>query len=176
MVYLSQATRFWPRDAEYRHERAGQLMNLGDMEWALRDQRIAIEEEPDNGWHQYRMGRIVQATQGLDQARPYYQRAMQHSDSRKAAMEQYCQGLVMGSVMQMGGGGRPMHAHAGRRVSDGRRGLAATHAALRGNPEGIAAIDKFIEYADPNEPSHQATLPMARQWKAQLQGNGQGAK
>ena len=94
LVYISQALRFGPRDADRRYQRAGRLMTLGEYEWAFRDMQVALELEPDDGWHQYRMGQIAHELNGVTAGRPYFRRALDFPDSRRAAMVKYCAGYI----------------------------------------------------------------------------------
>jgi tetratricopeptide (TPR) repeat protein len=59
IAYLSQGLRFWPKNEDWRYERAGQLIVVHDFRWAVTDMQVALEAEPDNGWYHYRMGRAV---------------------------------------------------------------------------------------------------------------------
>lgn len=167
--YFSQSLRFWPRNANFRDDRATQLKRIGELDWALRDQTVAVEEKPDEALFLYRMGLIARELHGEAAGRPWFERAMADSSLRESAMGMYCQSIVLGQPMveeaadctQQMVGEFPQSGEAWR--------LRAFVLYEQNKPEAIAAIDKFLQYADLGEPSHQGMIPAMKEWKAQLQ-------
>lgn len=167
--YFSQALRFWPRNADFRDDRATQLRRLGELDWAMRDQTVAVEEEPDEALYLYKMGLIANDLHGEAAGRPWFERAMADSALRESAMVMYCQTFVLQRPMveeaadctQRMVGEFPQPGEAWR--------LRAFLLYKQGKPEAIAAIDKFLQHADLGDTTHQRMIPAMEEWKARLQ-------
>lgn len=171
LVYLSQSLRFWPRSAERRYERAGVLMSLGELEWARSDMRVALEQQPNDGWNQYRAGQIVAELEGVQNARPYFKRAMDYAESRKVAMAQYCSGFILQNMMMETDACTrdfvteyPTDAEAWRQ--------RAFHLSSVGSEEVDAAYDNFFRYADLNDEFQKAQVLQIRKWRESLKQGG----
>jgi len=166
LVYYSQALRFWPRNADWRYERAGRWRNVGDYEWAFRDMQVALEVEPDAGWNQYRMGQIMRQLRGEAAARPFLKRALDFPDSRQQAMLLYCQGFkIEKALKELGDCTRefvaeyPTYGEAWRQ--------RAWYLDMVRSAEADDAFEKFMLYADPDNPLHQKEVAELKQWEQQ---------
>lgn len=168
--YLSQATRFWPDDAEYRNERGGVLYDrLDDAAWALRDMLKSVELAPEDSKYAYRTGQVTRAVSGEVAARPFFKRAMEDPKRRGAAMEMYCQTYVLAEATTSDAQQctldlvteYPESAEGWR-----QRGWVLY---LIGSPDAVAAIDRYVQLADRNDPFHQRGVEIALAQKAELE-------
>ncbi|WP_457097629.1 hypothetical protein [Lysobacter sp. P5_B9] len=166
LVYLSQALRFFPRDADWRYERAGLLRDVGDYGWASSDMKVALEVAPDDGWNQYRMGQIARELSGEGGARPYFKRAMEDPEARESAMALYCQSFIIESKPKEAGDCTrnfatefPNNGEAWRLRSWVLEKAGAADADLE------AAYDNFFRYADPKSELHQREVAELKQWR-----------
>lgn len=166
--YLSQSLRFWPRNANRRYERAGVLRDLGELEWALSDMRVVLEEEPDDGWNHFRTGQIVANLTGEEDARPHFRKAMEFADVRQQAMAMYCQGYLLQEQLEQAG--ICTRDFVSEYPTDGEAWRQRFfYLESMDSEETEAAYDNFLRYADPDQPLHQQQAAELRQWRRQLQ-------
>jgi tetratricopeptide (TPR) repeat protein len=159
LVYLSQALRFWPRNSEWREERAAVLMRLGDYGWAESDMRIALRESPGDGWYQYRMGQIQRELPGGESAaRPYFGKAMDDPGSRRAAIAMYCQGLLLQKRIAEGADCTREMVEEFPDHGEGWRLRAWVLEELGDGAAAASARASFVKYADPRDQLHQRLL------------------
>lgn len=165
--YLTQSLRFRPRDDGRRYERAGILRTVGELDWALRDMQVALEQAPDDGWNHYRTGEIVADLNGDQAARAHFKRAMDFADSRQAAMAMYCSGFIV--LKQSAEAGTCTRDFVTEYPTNGEAWRQrAFHLESVGSDEVEAAYDKFFQYAEPGNGLHQKEMAEIRQWRQQL--------
>lgn len=149
------------------------LRNLGELEWALRDMRVALELEPEDGWYHYRAGQIVAGLSGQVDARPYFRKAMDFADVRQAAMALYCQSFVL--QKQLVEAGDCTRDFVTEYPTDGEAWrLRSFHLESVGSEETDAAYDRFLQYADPEDALHQKEVAEIREWRMQQKRKEQG--
>jgi tetratricopeptide (TPR) repeat protein len=170
MVYLSQATRFWPRDARLRYERAAVLFDwLEDPEWARSDLRIAIEEAPDNSRYLYLLGKVTEDLDGPLAARPYFKRAMS-GKRRQQAMERYCQTYMIPGAQLSDADNCTRELVIEFPLSGEGWRLRAWTLYEAGSLEVLDAVEQFARTAKPDSRLHQDDLKhMQTVWKAELE-------
>ena len=118
----------------------------------------ALQLEPQSGWNAYGMGLVLADMQGQGAARPYFQRAMEISESHEAAMAMYCQGLLIEfGASKEAGGCTQNFIRAYPRNGEGWR----QRAWFLGNSGAVehevqAAIDQFVRHADRDNELHRA--------------------
>lgn len=104
MVYLSQALRFWPKSPEVRRLRGVILQQLNHFEWALEDllptlapdvEAADTDTDTDTDTDvkmdaQFAIGRALLSLNRIEESRPYFLRARQHSNYEVSALDNYC--------------------------------------------------------------------------------------
>lgn len=169
LVYLSQATRFWPQRPAFLQSRATVLLDhLGDAQWARADMMRAVELDPEDGDYRYTLGRVLLQTDGNLAARPHFLFAMGDDRRRRAAHELYCQTFFyideeFDQFMRCTHELVTEHPNG----EEGWRMRAwALHRA--GDAEVITAIDRFMELADPSKPWNASSIEAMRTWRQEL--------
>jgi tetratricopeptide (TPR) repeat protein len=170
-AYASQATRFWPRDARFRNERAWWLMQLGYYDRATVDLDIALAEAPGNDYYVNAMAEAVYRSRGLRAARPYYKEAMK-GELRQTASVRYCESFVAED---------PMPAEAMKCSEElvaefpgFAEGLAVRARALyrAKDPGALAAIDNFLMQSyQITDTEKRDVVAEATRWKEELSGS-----
>ena len=94
LSYLSQALRFSPNAAPESRYRARALRALGESEWARADAERAVALDAKNGHGQQLLGKIVRELDGPAAALPYFKRALEDSNTREFAFNDYCGSLI----------------------------------------------------------------------------------
>ncbi|MGO1073302.1 tetratricopeptide repeat protein [Lysobacter sp. CA199] len=98
-VYLSQATRFWPHNGQFRYERGWALLNLGQYEWATRDFDEALRESPNNFLYLSAMANAQMRSKGAVAARPYHLRLTKFPEFRQFVMASYCDSFMLSQTL-----------------------------------------------------------------------------
>ncbi|GHA83809.1 tetratricopeptide repeat protein [Cognatilysobacter bugurensis] len=172
IVYLSQSLRYAPEDASRRYQRAGALHAVSELDWALRDMEVVLRHEPDDGWHQLRMGEILAERDGDRAAREHFKRAATFPETRKHALRQLCGGLL--HDREHGQAGACTLEFITAYPSDGEAWLQRTHFLVATkSPQASAAIERFLKHADLSDERQQAAV----EWFTQPRTpKGAGAK
>ena len=165
LAYLSQAVRFKPRDAVSRFNRGDLLRDMGDLEGAYRDMKVAVDVDPDNGWNEYRMGQIARELHDEKEARPYFLRAMDDAERRQSAMRMYCQTFLLdptSTVQQALDCTRDLVTE----FPEGGEGWRLRYWALSkvDDPETAEAARMFLRYVDTSDPVQQGAVAGVEQW------------
>ncbi|MGH8062285.1 MAG: tetratricopeptide repeat protein [Pseudoxanthomonas sp.] len=157
VAYLSQALRFRPRDADDLRLRAGLLNDLGYDDWALPDARLAVALEPEDGGHEYQLGRSLLFVEGELAARPHFERAMKDPGSRQRAYEMWCQTFVTTKDWKQADSCSAELTEEYPDNAEGWRLRAFALNALR-NPMVSKAMQEFLDHQDLKRwPFHKAT-------------------
>lgn len=152
-VYLSQALRFRPEEADWHAARGWLLYKLGEFEWAGRDMQTARRLDGSNGWYAYRMGQIEHRRTGrLAAARPFLLEAIRDERSRRVATRLYCGSFIPDSPAE----GRKCVDGLLKDFPDDGEGwrLRAWLLSLDKDPAMKQALEKFVQYADPADEIH----------------------
>lgn len=157
-VHISQGLRFWPRNDDWRAERANVLMRLGDYEWAQGDMRLALEIDDSDGWRHYRMGQIQEELAGGEEAaRPYFKRAMEDPESRRAAIAMYCQSFLLQKRIEEGAECTRALVEEFPDHGEGWR-LREWALQMQGDASALEARANFVRHADADDPVHRKRL------------------
>jgi tetratricopeptide (TPR) repeat protein len=155
LVYLSQALRFSPRYAQESRFRAIVLNELGESKWARADAERAVALDPKNGHALRLLGQIVRELDGSAAALPFFKRALEDSETREYAFNDYCGGLT-----------------DAKRFDEAGKCVDELLAAYPENPEGwrqrllligfdapqsMEAMERFVALNDPKRWNYHAT-------------------
>lgn len=156
VAWYSQALRFWPEDAKFRHARATLMTYHSDFAWARSDMELALRVDPDNSRYQFLMGNVIEVLESPAAARPYFRRAM-NGEAREGAMERWCQTFMMPTIEK--------EAAACTRdlVEEFPRSATAWHMrawslADRDVDGALAAVQKFRSLVDPKDEGYRRAL------------------
>lgn len=167
LSWVSQSLRFQPQDDDELALRAEILMELDDMEWALRDARRAVEADPASARRQYLLARATRLALGEREARGALLKAMEDADLREQAYELYCQTYSVSGELAAGEACTRALVKEFPHNAEGWRMMAWIRG-VQDDPAQAEAIDQFVKYQNPKRwPHHAATLERIRQARAQ---------
>jgi Tfp pilus assembly protein PilF len=175
LVYLSQALRFAPDEAEEMRFMAIALGGLGDLEWTRRAAERALVLDPKDGFAQRLLGSVIYRLEGPAASLPYFKRAMEFPKIRETASLNYCSTLFDTSQRDAGRkcvddviAEYPDNPEAWRlRLVD--LGVDA--------PGSVEAMERFLALHDPKRwPSHAAAAETARKVLAVKNGTASPAQ
>jgi tetratricopeptide (TPR) repeat protein len=168
-VYLSQAARFWPHNAQFRYERGWALLYLGEYEWASRDFDEALKTSPNNDFYLSAMANSLKRSKGAVAARPYNARLAKFPEHRQFVMATYCDSFMLSQPLD------PQALSCTQEyVSEFPEfgpaiGLRAKALYLAKDPGAREAVDRFLQqsYLVANT-DWDALREQAKQWKTEL--------
>ncbi|QQP96781.1 tetratricopeptide repeat protein [Lysobacter enzymogenes] len=177
-VYASQATRYWPHNADFRALRATALVRLERSDWALRDFRQAVEDAPQDADALSQLVNLLLQEGKTDEARAYVAR-MRTVAPENFGRAQYFLCAQLAQSRQVGG-------EAVRCVNELAAAvpqvlevvqLRAYILYMAKDPGALAAVDALVAWPNPDDDVRlRAVIDRARAWKNELQpGNAPAA-
>ncbi|QWP75729.1 hypothetical protein J5226_19275 [Lysobacter sp. K5869] len=168
-AYASQATRFWPHNTDFRVLRATALIMAQQRDWALRDLRQAVKDEPENGEALTQLVNLLLMERKTGEAREYVPR-MRTLAPENAGRAKYFLCSQLAQPKQIGAEAvacvNELAAEQPEVVDVVQLRAYALHKAK--DPGAPAAIEALLAWPNPDDdPRLRAAKERARGWKAE---------